>query len=99
MSVTNAISSVIIVGAILAAGPGGYGVSKIFGMIGVILATINIFGGFIVANMTPIIPKIFETPYPPGPAARMAPTIITLEIAFVTLIKGLWSAGVTDQTT
>ena len=48
MSVTNAISSVIIVGAILAAGPEGYGVSKIFGMIGVILATINIFGGFIV---------------------------------------------------
>jgi len=48
MSVTNAISSVIIVGAILAAGPGGYGVSKIFGMIGVILATVNIFGGFIV---------------------------------------------------
>ena len=48
MSVTNAISSVIIVGAILAAGPGGYGVSKIFGLIGVILATVNIFGGFIV---------------------------------------------------
>ena len=48
MSVTNAISSVIIVGAILAAGPGGYGVSKIFGIIGVILATVNIFGGFIV---------------------------------------------------
>ena len=48
MSVTNAISSVIIVGAILAAGPGGYGISKIFGLIGVILATVNIFGGFIV---------------------------------------------------
>ena len=48
MSVTNAISSVINVGAILAAGPGGYGISKIFGMIGVILATVNIFGGFIV---------------------------------------------------
>ena len=48
MSVTNAISSVIIVGAILAAGPSEYGVSKIFGMIGVILATVNIFGGFIV---------------------------------------------------
>jgi NAD(P) transhydrogenase subunit alpha len=48
MSVTNAISSVIIVGAILAAGPGGYEVSKIFGMIGVILASVNIFGGFIV---------------------------------------------------
>ena len=48
MSVTNAISSVIIVGAILAAGPEGYGISKIYGMIGVILATVNIFGGFIV---------------------------------------------------
>jgi NAD(P) transhydrogenase subunit alpha len=47
MSVTNAISSVIIVGAIIAAGPGGYGVSKIFGMIGVILATVNIFGTLI----------------------------------------------------
>jgi len=48
MSVTNAISSVIIVGAILAAGPEGYGVSKIFGMAGIILASVNIFGGFIV---------------------------------------------------
>ena len=48
MSVTNAISSVIIVGAILATGPEGYGVSKIFGIIGVILASVNIFGGFIV---------------------------------------------------
>ena len=48
MSVTNAISSVIIVGAILATGPEGYGVSKIFGMIGAILASVNIFGGFIV---------------------------------------------------
>ena len=48
MSVTNAISSVIIVGAFLAMGPEGYGVSKIFGMIGVILASVNIFGGFIV---------------------------------------------------
>ena len=48
MAVTNAISSVIIVGAIIAAGSGGSGVSKIFGMIGVILASVNIFGGFIV---------------------------------------------------
>jgi len=48
MGVTNAISSVIIVGAILAAGPVGYDISKIFGIIAVILASINIFGGFIV---------------------------------------------------
>jgi len=48
MGVTNAISSVIIVGAILAAGSEGFGISKIFGIIGVILASVNIFGGFIV---------------------------------------------------
>ena len=48
MAVTNAISSVIIVGAILAAGPLGHESSKIFGIIGVVLASINIFGGFIV---------------------------------------------------
>ena len=48
MGVTNAISSVIIVGAILAAGPLGHETSKIFGIIGVVLASVNIFGGFIV---------------------------------------------------
>jgi len=48
MAVTNAISSVIIVGAILAAGPIGYEIPKIFGIIAVTLASINIFGGFIV---------------------------------------------------
>ena len=48
MSVTNAISSVIIVGAILAAGPIGHEIPKIFGIIGVTLASVNIFGGFIV---------------------------------------------------
>jgi len=48
MGVTNAISSVIIVGAILAAGPLGSDISKIFGIIGIILASVNIFGGFIV---------------------------------------------------
>ena len=48
MGVTNAISSVIIVGAILAAGPVEFNISKIFGLIAVGLASINIFGGFIV---------------------------------------------------
>ena len=36
---------------------------------------------------------------PRGPAAKIAPTMITLEIALVTPIKGLCNAGVTDQTT
>lgn len=50
MSVTNAISSVIIVGALLAAGPSLAGVSTTFGFFAVVLASINIFGGFIVTQ-------------------------------------------------
>jgi NAD(P) transhydrogenase subunit alpha len=50
MSVTNAISSVIVVGALIAAGPAVVGVSKIFGLIAVVLASVNIFGGFIVSQ-------------------------------------------------
>lgn len=48
MSVTNAISSVIIVGAMLAAGPADMSLAKVMGFLAVILASINIFGGFIV---------------------------------------------------
>ena len=48
MAVTNAISSVIIVGALLAAGPYILSLSKVFGLIAVLLASVNIFGGFIV---------------------------------------------------
>ena len=48
MSVTNAISSVIIVGAILAAGSIDLSIAKFFGLIAVVLASVNIFGGFIV---------------------------------------------------
>ncbi len=50
MSVTNAISSVIIVGALIAAAPEGMSVAKILGFIAVILAAINIFGGFVVTQ-------------------------------------------------
>lgn len=50
MGVTNAISSVIIVGALIAAGPVDFGASKIFGFIAVVLASINIFGGFVVTQ-------------------------------------------------
>lgn len=50
MSVTNAISSVIIVGALIAAGPAGFSVSKVLGFVAVILASVNIFGGFIVTQ-------------------------------------------------
>ncbi len=50
MSVTNAVSSVIIVGAILAAGLRGLGAAQLFGAIAVALAAVNIFGGFIVTH-------------------------------------------------
>jgi NAD(P) transhydrogenase subunit alpha len=50
MGVTNAISSVIVVGAILAAGTAEGTAAKIFGFIGVTLAAVNIFGGFMVTR-------------------------------------------------
>lgn len=50
MSVTNAISSVIIVGGLLAAGPAHIDFSSVMGFFAVILASVNIFGGFIVTH-------------------------------------------------
>ena len=54
MSVTNAISSVIIVGAIIAALASSsnniFEVSNIFGFLAIILAAVNIFGGFLVTQ-------------------------------------------------
>lgn len=50
MSVTNAISSVIIVGALIAAGPAETNFSQIMGFCAVVLASVNIFGGFIVTQ-------------------------------------------------
>ena len=54
MSVTNAISSVIVVGALLAVGvaaitSGSY-LAKLFGFLALIMASVNIFGGFLVTN-------------------------------------------------
>ena len=57
MSVTNAISSVIVVGALLSAsidagahGEPGAGAAKLFGFIALVLACVNIFGGFLVTE-------------------------------------------------
>ena len=50
MSVTNAVSSVIIVGAIIATGSSHFGFSTVLGFLAVILASVNIFGGFIVTQ-------------------------------------------------
>ena len=48
MAVTNAISSVIIVGALIAAAASGSPVAKTLGLLGIVLASVNIFGGFAV---------------------------------------------------
>ncbi len=50
MAVTNAVSSVIIVGALVAASLQGVGLSTMLGLGAVVLASINIFGGFIVTQ-------------------------------------------------
>ncbi len=54
MSVTNAISSVIIVGAIIAALAGSseniFEISNIFGFLAIVLVAVNIFGGFLVTQ-------------------------------------------------
>ncbi len=54
MSVTNAISSVIVVGALLAVGAGavasGSTAAMVFGFIALVFASVNIFGGFLVTQ-------------------------------------------------
>lgn len=54
MAVTNAISSVIVVGAIMAIGAGavasGNTIAMVFGFLALILASVNIFGGFLVTQ-------------------------------------------------
>ncbi len=50
MSVTNAISSVIVVGALVGVAAEASGLASTFGFVGLILASVNIFGGFLVTQ-------------------------------------------------
>jgi H+-translocating NAD(P) transhydrogenase subunit alpha len=50
MAVTNAISGIIIVGAIIALGPKEFGMAQIAAFLAVTLAAVNIFGGFVVTQ-------------------------------------------------
>ena len=50
MAVTNAISSVIIVGALVASAGAGSAAAKYLGLLAVVLASVNIFGGFAVTE-------------------------------------------------
>ncbi len=68
MSVTNAISSVIVVGALLAVGvsltESDSGVARVFGFLALTMASINIFGGFLVTNRMLAMYKKKDTPPP-----------------------------------
>jgi NAD(P) transhydrogenase subunit alpha len=51
VALTNAISGIIVVGALLVTGLENVGIAaEIFGFIAVLLASINVFGGFLVTN-------------------------------------------------
>src|SRR3989304_9965528 len=50
MAVTNAISGIIIVGAMLAAGPEQLDAGTVLGLVAVTLAAVNVFGGFLVTQ-------------------------------------------------
>lgn len=50
MAVTNAISSVIVVGALLAVGAAASGLAVGFGFVALVLVSVNIFGGFLVTH-------------------------------------------------
>jgi len=50
MAVTNAVSGIIIVGAMLAAGPQLIDVGTVMGLVAVMLAAVNVFGGFLVTK-------------------------------------------------
>ncbi len=66
MSVTNAISSVIVVGALLAVGVSfmkdGSILAKLFGFLALVMASINIFGGFMVTSRMLAMYKKKDTP-------------------------------------
>jgi H+-translocating NAD(P) transhydrogenase subunit alpha len=50
MAVTNAVSGIIIVGAMLAAGPREMDIGTVLGLVAVTLAAVNVFGGFLVTQ-------------------------------------------------
>ncbi len=66
MAVTNAISSVIVVGALLAVGVDGVMAgsfaARVFGLLALIMASVNIFGGFLVTNRMLSMYKKKDTP-------------------------------------
>jgi NAD(P) transhydrogenase subunit alpha len=67
MSVTNAISGIILVGAMLAAGPAVFDWGGWMGVLAVTLASVNVFGGFLVTQR---MLEMFKKKEPKAPAAE-----------------------------
>src|SRR3977135_1118512 len=72
MSVTNAISAIILVGAMLAAGPEAFDWGGWVGVPAVVMASINAFGGFLVKQRMLVMFKDKE-PDQPAPANKRRP--------------------------
>jgi NAD(P) transhydrogenase subunit alpha len=66
MSVTNAVSAIIIVGAMLAAALTETGLGKTMGVLAVALAAVNVFGGFLVTRR---MLEMFKKKAPKSPSA------------------------------
>ena len=69
MSVTNAISGIILVGAMLAAGPEVFDWGGWVGVLAVALASVNVFGGFLVTQR---MLEMFRKKEPKAPAGKKA---------------------------
>jgi len=69
MAVTNAISAIVIVGAMLAAAQTETGLGKTLGVVAVALAAVNVFGGFMVTRRMLEMFKKKERPAKPGEKA------------------------------
>jgi NAD(P) transhydrogenase subunit alpha len=91
MSVTNAISSVIVVGAILAAGSGPLDAVSILGAVAVALVAINTFGGFLVTER---MLEMFKKKDSRATKVTLSPNVcvhLVASVLFILALKGLSS--------
>ena len=94
MSGANAIHGVILVGAIIVTGTTDTTVALIVGLIAILLATLNMVGGFVVTDR--MLQMFRPAPARPTGAARMTPTwaqlaYLVAAVCFILALKGLSS--------
>ena len=95
MAVTNAISAIVIVGAMLAAALTETALGKTMGVLAVALAAVNVFGGFLVTRrMLEMFRKKDKKAAAPAEGAQMSLNLVTLlylvaSVCFIQALKGL----------